>query len=57
MSIKSRQRDTKRPNQQCRDTHQSGPNLGLISFKATGLFRPSSSHHNHKPHGKFGRQG
>ena len=56
MSIKSRQRDAKRPNPQCRETHQPGPNLGLIPIKAIGLFRPaySSSSHNYEPHGKFG---
>lgn len=56
MSIQSRQRHSKRPNQQCRKTHQPGPNLGLIPFKPIGLFRVGSSrlHHNGQPHGKLG---
>ena len=55
MSTQSRLRDTKRPNPQCRTTHQPGQSLGLIPFKATGLFRVQSSkiHHNGRPHGKF----
>lgn len=39
MSIKSRQRSEKRPRQNCRSTKQSGPDLRLIAFKPSGLFR------------------